>query len=451
MELLSDKCIKVWKGRLGSSWERAFLNFSRFFDEILSKDSFFAGKSPSDLVEWQINAVGRERSRILRLAQSWINGLSLRYGSKQVMLSHVRSMFMHNQASLPEDRSFRFQSDIPPVEGKLTFEAFRAILHNCNKLYRAVFLMMAQGLMGEGELIYVSNNHWHQVLDALTKNVGVFKLLLPGRKRNRNKKNFYTMLSTKSDFADAYREYMKSTSHKIFGALFRNERGKPLNHSNIQNYFHWRAVEAGVIKQFSPECDKCRGETVRILKSHPKLKGKDGKPLRKIAYKCKECRNTDWAYELKTKFNNVRYGVNPHEIRDLMRSRWRESGAKIVVAEFMMEHNIDPNEYDKMKYTPVDAIAEYRKALPFLNVLSKDPNKVDRSTIDAELEGYRAESEVLRRELQTVKDELKKRPKPDPLLLDIEQLSRLYPGVREVFSSIVEDARAKLAKLQKLE
>jgi len=398
--MLEDECVRVWCERLGEGL-RPLRTFKRFYNEVLTKDEVFAKLSPSALVEWQQKAKGRDAYRIKDLAQSWINSQPLRFKSKHTMLSHISSFFLHNHAPLPPDLGFHFTSDVPPVEGNLTVEDLKRILHNCNKMYRAVFLMMAQGLMGEAEVVYVSNNLWRKVLTHLTKNIGVFKLTLPGRKRNRNVTSFFTMLSTQGDWAHAMRAYVKSCPGSFLGALFRNERGKPLNAQNIRHYFHWRAVDAGIIEQFTPECDKCQSETVRVRKLYPPNQTTKKKRVRKVAYVCRNCGNVDWACGVDENFASVRYGVNPHEIRDLMRSRWRASGAKIVVAEFMMEHGeqVDPNEYDKMKYTPGYAETEYRKALPWLNILSEDPETVDRTTVEAELDGYRTQNEILSREV----------------------------------------------------
>lgn len=40
----------------------------------------------------------------------------------------------------------------------------------------------------------------------------------------------------------------------------------------------------------------------------------------------------------------VRYGKNPHELRDLFRTRWEKSGSNPVGAEFCMGHTVDPLE-----------------------------------------------------------------------------------------------------------
>ena len=137
------------------------------------------------------------------------------------------------------------------------------------------------------------------------------------------------MLSTRSDWGDAMRDYLKSLPSLPRGCLFRNRNDQPLSSMNIRYYFHWRAVEAGVIKQFSPCCSRCGGETVRVRKW---IKAER---TQRLAYVCRECSNVNWASGVDVNFKTVRYGVNPHEIRDLMRSRWRDSGAKLVVAEFI--------------------------------------------------------------------------------------------------------------------
>jgi len=366
-------------------------------------------------VEWQANATGRKSYVLKSLAQNGINQMSLRIGSKHAYLTHISSFFLHNHVPWPPDSSFRFSSNHAPVEGKLTLEAFKRILLNCDKRYRAVFLMQAQMLAGPGDVIYVSNHYRDEILQHLTKNDGVFKITLHGRKRNKNTKNFYTLLNTKSDWGNAMKKYLKSVARIPDKALFVNDRGAPLTRQNIEWYFHKRAVEAGIIRQKTPECPKCGAETLWSRSQD------------KVVYQCKETQqHSVFASELNINLRGNRYGVNPHEIRDLMRSRWRASGAKTVVAEFMMGHEIDANAYDKMKYTPSDAITEYRKALSWLNLLSHDPEKVDRAEIDSKLEERDAEVEVLRRELSRVQKGMEKLS----WLADPEKAKDILEGLR---------------------
>jgi len=387
--MIEDEAIRQWLGRLKSSQRCARRTLRLFCDEVLSGDPTFAGLSPSELVEWQSMARGRESYHIKRLAQEWVESLVLRVKTKQLRMSYINSFFMHNYAPLPSDPTFHFTSTMPPVEGKLDFEGFRKIVLNSNKMYRAILLMMFQACMGVGELVYVNTHYPRDILQYLTNNEGIFKLTLPGRKRSRNVTTFYTMLSSKSDWADAMREYLKSLPTLPTTALFTNQYGNPINGHNILLYFTAHAAKVGVLKKFTPPCSSCRGETVKF---------RDYKNRSKTGYKCKECGNVDWANG--KKWECIRYGVNPHEMRDLMKSRWHVSGADLAVCDFMMQHEIDPNLYDKfMKLEPWYPIQEYRKALVWLNVLSCEPDKVSKSQIDSRLEERDVEVEVLRQQL----------------------------------------------------
>lgn len=393
-----DLSVRHWLGRLGSSGSENLRVFSKFYDEVLL--NHFAGKSPSEVVDWQIEHANdhKERFLIVELAQNWVNKQSLRYNTKVQMYSRIRSFFNHNRAELPKDDGFTFQSDIAPVQGKLTVDNLRSILLNCDAMYRAVYLLMFQLGLDETGFQHVNLNYGEELVEAVQKNLGVVKVFLPGRKRNRNRKSFYTVFLTKSDSADCLRAYLKATSLRSFNPLFLNKYGKPLSKRDLRWYFHWHAVKVGIIKQYTPSCKFCGGETVRMRRDY---KGKKDQ----VGYQCKECPRVSWACEMDLKMSGVRYGVNPHEMRDLFRSRWRESGAESVVSEYVLGHEIDRNEYDKMEYTPQHAVNEFRKAIRYLNVLSETPEKVDRVSVDLELEGTKATVEALQKQLAMLMNE----------------------------------------------
>jgi len=378
--------------------------------------------TPSELAEWQSMATGRKAFVLKRLAQSFVESHKWRYSTKVTKMSQLSSFWYHNYAPWPRDPGFDFSSDVPPVVGELTKDHYCGILLNSDRMYRAVFLFLGQGLIGVGELVYVNVAHWELVLESLTKNVGIFKIPLPGRKATRNKKTFYTMLSTKSDWGDAMRDYLKSLRDLPHGALFRNQNGAPITYNSIYRYFHRRAVEAGVIKECAPTCGSCGGDTVKFRK----LFVVDRKRIFKVGYKCRKCGNVDWA-EGKRK-TSYRYGVNPHEIRDLMRSRWGSSGADEKVAEFMMEHDeqVDPNEYlDWTKYQLKYPMQQYRKALPWLNVLSEDPEKVSRFEVQGQLEASEAKVDALSKRVVALTREVELGREAKELLTDPEVLAYL--------------------------
>lgn len=394
MSLDDDPCIQVFKRRIGESFTVYHVAIEDFWNEVLSKHF----KSFSEAVAFQENAVDKkDKFFILDLAQEYVEQhREWRYSTKTSKLSHIKSPFMHNRASLPQDRTFHFSCEVPPVEGKLTFDDFGKIVHSSSKLYRPVFLMMFESMMGEKELVYASNNYCEEILKHLTRNDGIFRLTIPGRKKRRNRTNYFTMLNTKGPWADAMRGYLKSLPEMPKDVLFRNSRGNPLTEYNIQFFFHCRAVETGVIRLNTPACTRCNGETVRLRKT--RQIGEES--LRKIVYVCKECKRENWASEC-TRARNNRYGVNPHEIRDLASSRWGQSGADRAVREYIMGHNItkmDPNKYEKIRYQPGFAESEYRKASLWLDI-DADPQKVDRTEVDSRFKASTAEVEVLKREI----------------------------------------------------
>ncbi|MGD0804039.1 MAG: hypothetical protein ABSA11_08215 [Candidatus Bathyarchaeia archaeon] len=93
----------------------------------------------------------------------------------------------------------------------------------------------------------------------------------------------------------------------------------------------------------------------------------------------------------------MRYGKNPHELRDTFRTRWHKSGADSLAAEFFMGHVVDPLGYNKAMEDIDYTRREYRKAERWLNVLSEDPSKVDAGEVEdlqakiRELEAHDAE------------------------------------------------------------
>jgi hypothetical protein len=68
---------------------------------------------------------------------------------------------------------------------------------------------------------------------------------------------------------------------------------------------------------------------------------------------------------------SVRYGYNLHELRDIAKSLWHESGADLSVCDFCMGHVVDSLGYDKIfTLSPDYAVNEFNKAQSYLNILS---------------------------------------------------------------------------------
>lgn len=67
------------------------------------------------------------------------------------------------------------------------------------------------------------------------------------------------------------------------------------------------------------------------------------------------------------------------------------AGFDMDVAKFMMGHGrqIDPNKYDKIVRDIQYTTSEFRKAMPFLNVLSESPMEMSRPEVDEQMAGTR--------------------------------------------------------------
>jgi len=417
VSLEEDQCVKNWKSRIGPSFPIMFRHLKRFYADVLTKHHIFKDMTFEQIVNWHSKTTGREDPYLIKkLAQEYIDAMpDMRLSSKIAFLSHISSPFLHNHAPLPLDRSFHFDSRKvkPPVDGKLKVNSFKQILHTCNVQDRAMLTLMAATFMGCGEMVHVNTQYAKQIFEGVTRDVGWIKLVLPGRKQTRNKKNFYTLFNTRSDAGTALSQYFDQCAKPPTDVLFRNTpkkwglKGNPVTEKNIRRRFHKRSVDVGLIREVTPKCRSCGAPTLR------KRKQKDGK--RKVSYLCKECGKNTRASEVNFDFRGVRYGVNPHEIRDLMRSRWQVSGADPLVAEFLMGHEVDKNAYVKfMDYEPNYVVQEYRKALPWLNVLSEEPDKISRDEIGSRLDERDAEIDALRSELA----EMKRRQGEVMVLLD---------------------------------
>lgn len=382
---MSDPLV-VWRGRLSvrtwGTWSRGFEAFCEF-----------VGLNPTQLVEFQrANPVS---FRFVDAAFEWLEGRDLRYNTMNTQFTMVKSFFRANRCPLPSDGR-RFRSSKAPIVGKLTVDGFRKIVLSCNPTYRAIFMMMFQGGMGSMGLLYVNKNFADLVFDEVRKGARFIRFDLPGRKRNRNVRPYFTYVG--GDSIDCLKRVFHSRGWRRDSVLFRNDFGHPINLPNIQQYFRKHAIRAGLIKAKTPKCLLCGGETVRRQVMR--------KGVHQIKYFCVSCpgefRFGDFGLPI-GKVSSIRYGINPHELRDLFLTEWHRSGADLDVGNAFMGHTVDPLGYDKITHDPSFALKEYRKALPFLNILSEDPRVVERSEVDDELVRLREKQSEMEKQIADLK------------------------------------------------
>jgi len=154
----------------------------------------FGGLGPDELVVFQKAAGGKELYRVLDVAEGYVSILGGRVSTKAFNLAVIRSFFVHNRAPLPLDPGYRVRSEKPPVLGELSYEDARRIVETSNSMFRAVFLCMAQGLMGFNEISHWSKDGRVRVQTQINGGEHPLRVSLPGRKRTRNRLPFYTFV-----------------------------------------------------------------------------------------------------------------------------------------------------------------------------------------------------------------------------------------------------------------
>jgi len=348
--------VDTWLSRMGKTTARNHrIRFNVWMRWMAEKGGGFAGMAPDELVEYQKNTDNGTRFEILDVVQRYVNDLEdVRLNTKKGYYSTVRSFFAHNRAELPRDPGFIIRSEIEPVEGTLTISEIRDVCLGSKPLYRAIFLSMFQGGMGLAEFEHWNTHGLEQLRAQLDQEI--IKIDLPGRKKNRNHRPFYTLIG--GDAVDAIRDYMRIRPQGG-EAIFLNQFEEPVSGKALSVYWIRHLIKAGYIVP---------------------SKGKKGA---------------------------TRYGKNPHEMRDVFRSQWEKGPAKGSVAEFMMGHQVDPLFYNKA-HRDVDWVRrEYRSALPMLQIMSSprpfgrvDLEEVDR--LDDEVERLRGELATANRRLESM-------------------------------------------------
>jgi len=209
-------------------------------------------------------------------------------------------------------------------------------------------------------------NHWNielgykSIEDEITKCNDILIIESPGRKKFKNKLPFYTLIG--GDAVDALYKYLendrKRTIDRYFGgdpekatAIFYTQNGNPVNGDGLRKYWYQKLVQLELIVPI-----------------------KTGNP-------------------------GNRYGKNLHELRDTFRSKatgiCAEERIPPSLFEFMLGHQIDKNEYDKYCNDKVAVKIQYRKAIPYLNIMTSNRaiGLYDESEVEKEREIARARAD----------------------------------------------------------
>lgn len=320
-----ESCVVGWFGGLDEETRPAYRSHFRQWLLWLWAKPEWSGKMPSALLEFQENAVGRGRLILPRLMVQYVQGRGGTYKSMRCSVSHLRSLFIHNDVEVPQVH-WQPHPTTEPVKGNLTFEQVRNIILHAGPRNTAIFLTMLQGLMDLERFKWFNLKYALPLVKHL-KEKGLdepFRIDFSARKRNP--RSFYTFI---------YHDALKAWSD-----YFTNERGWP----------------------------EREGEAAALTDNGtPPIKATIRAAFRTIAERL---------HYRPVTVKGVKSGVGPHEgFRDVVRSHLRlakRDGFDLTCAEYWMGHSIDPLNYEKFTDLEPEYMLENVKiAAKYLNIISQ--------------------------------------------------------------------------------
>jgi integrase len=364
---VGSPAVKVWISRTAPSTALIYTHYFKGWLKWMELNGGeFAGMSPDELVAWQRSATRQDEYRILDLIQAWVLGKNgQRKGTKENMFKAVKSFFMHNRADLPRDQSFKLRSEKPMVPNLLTVEEIRRVVLASNKTFKTAFMVMFAGGLDQESMVHWSNNGWPDLKRQLAERKDPIKIVIPGRKATKNEAEFSTYVT--GDALVALNDYLKDRGDAD-GSIFSNQFGDAITKSSLSDYWTRKLRKLGIIPRKSAGVQ--------------------------------------------------RYGRGLHNLRDVFRTLWSQSGAAGQIAESMMGHVVDKLGYDR-SYENGDYVNEQLEiAAPYLNILTRGEayGQVDKDDVrrlkreidelktgkNGEVAEMRAEIDGLRGDLEAV-------------------------------------------------
>jgi len=310
-KLASEGSVKKWLDGVGADHTR--------YGYLLVLDQFLRAKNLT--VAEALALADQDRGyAALDKVQEYVRSIQGRVRNKEFQFSALKSFFAHNRKALPKDPSFKVLSDIPPVTPTLNASLLHRIYEAAGFRERSWIAVAATTLAGEKELCQISAKGF-EIAKQVRRGKKVIRVDY-AKLRKRSRQPYYAVLQGPA--IRAIREYLEKKRGEV-------KPGEPLWRTNLGNAFKPHAFHIG-----------WRSILIR-LNIRPNRAESRGKPT------------------------STRYGDSVHEIRDVSRSAWTQSPANPIVAEFLMGHTVDPNQYNKF-YLDFEWVAkEHAKALPFID------------------------------------------------------------------------------------
>ncbi len=386
-----DPLVAEWLDSVEASTRRnyrtmmqAFLEWVDAGESVLELDGY-EGSVPRRLLLLQrdLNRDGEGRKAILRAAYSYVKKRGAermwRTSYRRNNLSTIRSFFVYHldETGFPKESIRRMahvlKSTVKKVKKSLSLVELRQVAIKSTPMYRTVLKCMLVSGMGGDEVVKFSNQGIEALREAMENPVadGVIEVYLGARKSNVDG-DFYTYIG-----GGAYRELRswlkvrkgleerfmepelvdrrlrdrRTVKVKEFpDSVFVTHIFSPLSHKGLYNYFHRKMEQLGFIQR-----------------------DKNGTP-------------------------GSRYNKNPHQIRSLFRTQWSKSRVNPDVGEYFMGHVVDSLDYNRVHDDREYRIAEYRKAVPYLDL---DHERAFGKVDEGEVEDLSAQVRDLKSQLKT--------------------------------------------------
>lgn len=331
--------IQRWRARIAESTYASYKGWLRGYLRMIHR-------GPDEAVEWAKSCA--DTYAVLDTMQEYVQQFqkTRRYATLQGMYATLRSFYLHNRIPLPQDRSFRIRADVPPVERQLGIGHLHELIGLATQPWRSMILVKWMALLDTECLLYVDRHYGNIIADAIRRNESPIKLIVPGRKKKRNIRPFFSYIG--KDAIDSLRQY------------FERDRGWPQNKEPIWYYPH---------KHAPINRNGFSAAWIALLRKARLISMRQGD-------------------------KTTRYGYNPHNTRDIAISILNTvPGLASKCVEFWAGHEIDPLGYNQFYSIKPDYVLEqYRLAEPHLNIISNpQASSADLKKRDQELAEMRSQ------------------------------------------------------------
>jgi len=308
-------------------------------------------------------------------------GKNKSFSWREGCLSTIREFYRYNRCPLPDEKidltireedanHLREKTALKPM----TLDDFRKLIEPAKIREKAALLIMLQSGMGVGEFCHQFNvctcteemvrKHGHtcvpaNVLRQLKENKDPIKIypLIAFKQRNLNDKHTVYFTFIGKDAIEALKQYLVFRRQLVESAMKQYKEFEERLRKG--HYFHkWEKRRMQMLKE-------------RLKVITPELK--EGEPLfiTNQLTPMKEHNIQASVRILKKQTGMLDREFTPHTCRDLFKTTCHHAGVDPLISEYWIRHRLDAYGYDQLdRLHPEDFEAEYKKVIPFLNIIS---------------------------------------------------------------------------------